>query len=350
MSMFDTYVMVDWSASNSPTNRPKSDAIWWVALRRCDGVYTKEVHFESTRHCATKHLRTLLLSEAQEDRRVLVGFDFAFGYPRGFLTKLREKFGGQGPNEATALSLWEWLFDRVSDDERNANDRFKFAARINRKITGRAGGGPFWGRPSNDKSGLSDGAPDCRHDPERRHAESEASAAKTLWQLHYAGSVGSQSLVGMRRLHELRNDPELGRHIVVWPFETGLCRPKEWKKTGNVVMVEIYPSLLPVIPTVAWEEILDATQMRLNALAFAEVDRQGYLETFFTGGEVAETRLSSGDRSVVEAEEGWILGLGSEFVVILNDAAEAAIQDSRNDRVRQVFALSDDKRLENAKR
>jgi hypothetical protein len=42
------------------------------------------------------------------------------------------------------------------------------------------------------------------------------------------GCVGSQSLTGIARLHQLRNNPKLAAVSAVWPFETGWATKANW--------------------------------------------------------------------------------------------------------------------------
>src|SRR5262249_28658470 len=130
MPLFDAYLMVDWSAAAVPT--VGRDSIWY-ALRtgrseRCANV--------ATRAAAQAALRALLLEQRSEGRRVLVGFDFPFGYPAGFAAALGLRHWRQ---------VWRFLADHIADGDDNANDRFTAAARINRERFGAAF--PFWGHP-----------------------------------------------------------------------------------------------------------------------------------------------------------------------------------------------------------
>src|ERR1044071_8965015 len=78
MPLFNSYLMVDWSASSTP--KTGKDSIWW-ALRANSG--TERVKNPATREEARKDIIELLENAAAESRRVLVGFDFPFGLPRG---------------------------------------------------------------------------------------------------------------------------------------------------------------------------------------------------------------------------------------------------------------------------
>ena len=172
------------------------------------------------------------------------------------------------------------------------------------------GVGPCWGRPANwpypdvptRKSACTR---QDAHPPERRIADHHAKGAKTVWQLAYAGSVGSQVLLGLPALKRLVGDPRIKGQAVIWPFETGLSAP-----AAPVVIAEIYPSLLkPEIRQRRKQgEILDAAQVRVNAEAFARLDKRCRLAPLFGGDE----SLTEEERFIIETEEAWILGLAHE--------------------------------------
>lgn len=289
MPLFDTHIIVDWSARSKPSPKaPSKDAIFWAVAR--EGVVAS-VSYARTRSEALTRLRETLLQERAARRRVLVGFDFPFGYPRGVAQRLTGK--------ASALALWDWLGARIEDGPDNANNRYDVAEEINRHFPGL---GPMWGRPAgwdHPDVPVTAKARHGDHPPERRFVDTMAKGAKTVWQLAYAGSVGSQILVGLPGLKALRD----GIGAQVWPFDTGLTVPD-----ANIVMAEIYPSLLQAEAHAARanKEPLDAAQVRVNAQAFARLDRAGRLAPLFA------PELSLAGREVIETEEAMILGVGFE--------------------------------------
>ncbi len=270
MSAFDTFVMVDWSGGNDRGAAPKKDAIW-IGVARRDGSEDAPV-YKRNRQEAEQWLRALLDAELAAGRRVLVGFDFPFGYPKGFCRALT---GQDDP-----LQLWDWFAARIEDAPK-ANNRFDLAGEINRVLGG--GKGPFW---ANGLRRDIEGLPRTKADyanpfPERRAAEGSAKGAFTCWQMAGAGAVGSQVFMGLPVLTRLRRDYP----VAVWPFE-----PLE----APVALVEIWPSL-----TLGKEPdnmIRDAWQVR-------EVARQ------MAG--LAPDRLAA-MLAVDAPEEGWIFGLGHE--------------------------------------
>jgi len=289
---YDSYIMVDWSARSSPSPpRPIADAIWWAMARRERGeLHLRPPVYERTRHAATAALAAALAAEADAGRRVLVGFDFPFGYPAGIAARICGSPSG--------LALWSWLAHEIADGPDNRSNRFEVAARINERFDGP---GPMWGRPA---GWTVPGVPTCRTGivfdvdvPERRRVERAVRRAKPVWQLMYAGSVGSQVLLGLPALQRLRTDPRLAGRIAVWPFETGLARPE-----AQIVLAEIYPSLLPPHPA---EPIKDAGQVRAIVEAYAARDAAGALAEAFCG----PPGLAPDARREIEAEEAWILGV-----------------------------------------
>ena len=215
MPIFDTHIVVDWSARSKPSPvRPSRDSIWWAAVR---AGHALKPRYLRTRHDAVESLAAFVAGELDAGRRVLAGFDFPFGYPAGVAERLT--------GEASALAVWDWLAERIEDEPDNGNNRFAVAEEMNRCWPGV---GPFWGRPqawrypqipvrARDRT--------CRdgHPPERRIADLRARGAKTVWQLAYSGSVGSQVLVGLPALKRLLADPRIGGRGRVWPFDTGLA-------------------------------------------------------------------------------------------------------------------------------
>ena len=296
--MFDTHIVVDWSARSKPSPaRPSRDSIWWAVIREGRAV---EPQYERTRHHAVERLAAFIAHELDAGHRVLAGFDFPFGYPAGVAERLT--------GEASALAVWDWLAERVRDEPGNGNNRFEVAERMNGFWKGI---GPFWGRPQQwsqfKNIPTKEKARTCRPN-ERRIADKHAKGAKTVWQLAYAGSVGSQVLVGLPALKRLLADPRIGGRGRVWPFDTGLMAPDT--REAPLVLAEIYPSLLRKQVDEQQEdgEVLDRAQVRVNAAAFARLDRRGGLTPLFEGA----GGLSPDECRVIVEEEAWILGLGHE--------------------------------------
>ena len=122
MTLFDACVMVDWSAHSK--EKQGADSIWigrgrWVSGRFENVSSTNP----ATRSQASAEVNDLLRGLKDEVSRVLVGFDFPYGYPRGFAGALT-KVPDCGEFRAAWKRTWDRLRECVTNDATNANNRF----------------------------------------------------------------------------------------------------------------------------------------------------------------------------------------------------------------------------------
>jgi hypothetical protein len=277
---FDRVIVVDWSAANLPTSATNRANAIWIGCHDAEGG--AEWHHR-TRATAEAQLATLIDTARADGTRLLVGFDFAMGYPAGFAARLT--------GTPSASAVWAWLADTVTDTEDNRNNRFAVAAAINETFP--EGPGPFWSHPTGqswpglptrrvgiDYAAL--GLGECRA------AETAVPRAKSPWMLFNPGSVGSQSLLGLPMIHRLGQQPG----VAVWPFDRIEDSP--------VVLAEVYPSLLAgPVAILANADTLpaDQAQVRLLSHALFALCRADRLAPLLATPAIA-------------AEEGWILGAG----------------------------------------
>jgi hypothetical protein len=286
--MFDSIIIVDWSAANVP--RVGRDSVW-ICRRRGD----KETLVNPpTRHAARTLIAEFLLAATARAERVLLGFDFPFGYPAGFAARL-------GLSGRPWRAVWDEIAGLVRDDEQNRNNRFDVAEELNRRVSDAAF--PFWGCPAAPVRTHLAGKHHRRHASdglaERRLVDLYIPSAQPCWKLLGAGSVGGQALTGIPVARALRDDPRWCRRAQVWPFETGL-RPPEGVP---IVIAEVYPSLWAVSP--AADEPKDRAQVRTVARFLAECRRTGGLAALFLG----DPGLPTAERFRIETEEAWTLGV-----------------------------------------
>ncbi len=128
----------------------------------------------------------------------------------------------------------------------------------------------------------------------RRETDCRADTSSSPWFL-YGGSnsVGSQALVGIPRVRELRQTIAGAR---IWPFETGARLPA--RVEAPVLLAEIYPSLFYVRDS-ASDHVHDKLQVEATACRFAALDAGNRLAGLFAA--------PAADASAVH-EEGWVLG------------------------------------------
>jgi hypothetical protein len=92
--MFDADIFVDWSAANGlKPAKPSTDAVWVGELVTQTGFQQETYH--RSRFDSTGHVKNALLNQVKEGHRVLVGFDFRYGYPLGFAKALALPHGPQ---------------------------------------------------------------------------------------------------------------------------------------------------------------------------------------------------------------------------------------------------------------
>ena len=265
--------MVDWSGGNDTGARPRKDAIWAGSVLA--GVEHPPVYLRN-RDEALAWLIQLIEAERQINHRLFIGFDFPFGYPKGFA---RAVTGSNDP-----FALWAYIATHLNDmPERN--NRFELAGRLNQLFPGV---GPFWfNGTKQDIPHLPRKGRD-RHGhglPERRQVEELAKGTFTCWQMGGAGAVGGQVMTGLRVLEVLRQ--KFKGQIGVWPFDL---------KDQPVAFVEIWPSLLSKEVADLADLIKDRAQVNVMARALSRLP-QPTLRAML---------------SVDAPEEGWILGQGHE--------------------------------------
>jgi hypothetical protein len=293
--LFSAFVIVDWSAAAKPSTG--ADSVWIGVLKR-DARFRMqfESHNPPTRAAAEALLATILDDFKKRSERVLLGFDFSLGFPRGFAKALN--LAGDPPWQA----VWTQIDRMVKDKADNTNNRFGAASEINRRLTG--GPFPFWGCPPKDalttlqpKRTRAHGPDDL---PEFRLAEVRMKGTASIWKLYYNGSVGGQTLLGIpavRRLKQAR-----GEAVRVWPFETGLKALTAADLGGvEVVVAEVWPSLLKTQPAAG--EVKDLAQVRALAEHYARIDETGKLGALFA----APKDVTPDEIEIAEREEGWIL-------------------------------------------
>ena len=293
MTLFNGYVAVDWSSSVKPVYGKNSI---WIAI--CSAHGAPRLENPGTRQETMDLIGTLLNTANKEGRRLIFGFDFAFGYPEGTARMLTQQNGWQ--------AVWERIGQVIEDFHDNTNNRFEAAALLNDPFLGE---GPFWGLPNGwEIQGLLRTKPQDgwgqNLPPRLRYAEELVPKAQEVWKLFYNGSVGSQALTGIARLQELwrgRSD------VQVWPFET-------LGEGNSHVLAEIYPSLTGHCPN---HTVKDAGQVEAAAVVFRSLDRENQLVQYLAapGGMPARVRL----------EEGAILGMHSQTTLA---AAAARVMPS----------------------
>ncbi|HEY9010636.1 MAG TPA: hypothetical protein VIN06_06435 [Devosia sp.] len=356
MPIYDRYIAVDWSANNGP--KTGRDSIWIGEATPAGLVASRN---PATRTAAMTDVERTLVAARSRGERVMVGFDFVFGFPVGAAAAIAQVAapssalsgtfshegrresgrdrttspsplmgeGGRRPDEGGPLApasqsglppprgegtgeggafdsspwslLWSTLHTLIIDTDQNLSNRFEVAAHINRATAPR-----FWGHPhgrSYQHLAPTRAGTDYLAIAERRAVETRIRGPQPVWKLTGVGSVGSQTLLGIPRLETLRRHPVLGRDIAIWPFDTSFER----NLLAPITVVEIYPSFFPLDITAVPR---DRAQVETCVLRYAALDAAGLLSPFLS----APADLSAEHRATAIAEEGWIAGVGHEHL------------------------------------
>ena len=286
MPVFDTYILVDWSAAKTP--KTGRDSIWICRL----GADGETVINPPTRHLARETLAEMLAQAAASGHRVVAGFDFPFGYPSGFAARL-------GLAGTPWRAVWDEIARLVEDGPDNANNRFAVAAALNERVSG--GAFPFWGRPVRMDHAFLGSKHHKLHDsdglPEKRLIDTWMVGAQPCWKLIGAGSVGGQVLMGLPVVRALRADARWSDRARVWPFETGLSLSDD----ARIVFAEVWPSWWKACARLGPPN--DQAQVRTVARIFRAADRAGELRGWFSPA------VADRDVETVIREEAWTLGV-----------------------------------------
>ena len=217
------------------------------------------------------------------------------------------------------LLIWKYLSNTIIDDQgtaasgkpSNRSNRFEVANDINALLSkNREAAGPFWCTASEAAFFC---VPQAR--PQQPFQTAQGFSIKSLrladqragsdtpFRVFGTGSVGSQSLTGIPRLHKLRNDSAFAGRSAVWPFETGWATKAKWlPKTVSILHAEIYPSVRePKADT-----IRDRGQVRSMWEWARDLDQQNLL--WFEFSRPTEIEPGFKEDIAIQLTEGWILG------------------------------------------
>lgn len=298
---FDHFIAVDWSSRAKPSPaKPSRDAIW---LAQSTATGRTSVKYFRTRQACLDYLEARLIRLARKGKRVLVGWDFSFGYPKGLAKALRLR-----KNKKAWLRIWELIDRMIVDEADNYNNRFAVGAELNRRIS--LGSGPFWGVPTGQSGIFLGSRKDFTYPvmntrvtlPEKRLVEERVPRMQPAWKLAYTGSVGSQTLLGIPGVLGLAKQAEhLNAISRVWPFDTdfGAAIPLHG---ACILHAEIYPSLLSLAGK---DKIIDREQVKTYVKWLRDEQSAGRLSAWLAG----PADLTKRERKQVLRHEGWVLGV-----------------------------------------
>jgi hypothetical protein len=210
---FEAYIAIDWSGAAG-----SYDGIAAAICRTGRSAPTLVTPHSGrwTRREITEWLKRRLC----EGQRLLIGFDFAFGFPfepnLGYL-------GGQAPGINNIFDLWALIEAKSCGEPDFGCVRFV----KNPDYTSL-----FW---------TAGPKPERWFERKRRteHACAEATGTRpdTLYKMIHSRQVGKASITGMRVLHHVRSSKQA--RVAIWPFD----------QVSTSAMVEIYPTMFRKMAT-----------------------------------------------------------------------------------------------------
>ena len=217
--VFEKYIAIDWSGAFKSPNEA-------IQVAECDPETRAVSIVRSPTQSATgwnvwSREEVLRYVQCQvATRKVLIGFDFAFGYP---YCGENAYFPDCDSSPANVQDLWATVDTFCV--EKGGKDFY---------------GGNFYKEPSSPfrRYYHFKGAESDRYKPRLRVTDQRAQkpAGRTpssVFTCDFPSNVGTGTLAGMRFLHQLQQDP----NVAIWPF--GTTNPPD----RSTVVVEIYPRI-----------------------------------------------------------------------------------------------------------
>ncbi len=293
--------MVDWSGADSRTTG--ADSIW-VAELLGDLTQIKLMNYP-TRTCVRKYLKGKMAEATENKKRLLIGFDFAFGYPASAYGDFKCKNW-----ENLSRLINKKIMDDI-DGNKNKNNRFDVGDELNKYFTD--SDGPFWGhrtdknykvkhcnlfneRPKNYGEGLPlefRYVEDVLRETSKKNKKQRTVNPLSVWKLFNGATVGSQTLMGIPTLRKLKECT----NSAIWPFES-------IDDTDKHVIAEIYPSI--------WNEDEKNTGLVKDAGQVKTVVQQIFCHDNHKNGclkKLLKVPYDHDKKDIITEKEGWILGV-----------------------------------------
>ena len=231
---FDAFIAIDWSGAVRGYNGIA------VAICRKGGSAPEPVSPAGSRWTRGE-IAAWLIARLREPQRLLIGLDFAFGFPfepgLGYL-------GGKAPGIDNIFDLWSLI------ETRSCNERDFGCIPFIRDPEYAA---LFWTEGRKPQGWM-----ERKRRTEHACAEATKTRPDTVYKLLHSKQVGKASITGIRTLNHVR--AVHGMRVAVWPFE----------RVRASALVEIYPTMFRRMATGSIAKIrslesLNAALRRVNS-------------------------------------------------------------------------------------
>lgn len=308
MAIFDSYIVIDWSAAATP--KIGADSIW-LGIKTPSQPLT--LYNPATRHQAMAIIKSHAQQAIATNTRLLIAIDIGLSYPIGFDRLMPPEYSKNSPPWRI---LWDYFADNITDDEHNHNNRHDVLNNLNKIIAEHTGQGIFWGNNNKHHYTHFPNKKIRRDDiAEYRFCETQCkkqgkSRPQSQFQCSGIGAVGGQSALGLYHLAQLQRDPEITDHIAIYPYENithlGGARQK------NITLSETYLSLFHNnnFHANSTHDIKDARQCEDFLTHITALDQQGGLLPMMLAPLHFDTlHVAPPAQHQILHHEGWILGL-----------------------------------------
>jgi hypothetical protein len=265
---FDAFIAVDWSGARGKYNG--------IAVAICrPGRAAPELVKSQQKHWSRQEIAEWVAGQLDRGLRLLIGFDFAFGFPFedcGYL-------GGQARRIDDIFALWALIESRSTGE-------IDFGCRtfVNNPDFAHL----FWKRGPQPKTWV-----ERKRLAEHACAEKTKTRPDTLYKLLHSKQVGKASITGMRVLNYLRAGKS--KSVAIWPFEN--------PKTSAIV--EIYPTMFRKLATGSIAKLRSAVELNqgLAALNSQSMPARGSID--LSDHDTDALISAAGLRSIAGIPELW---------------------------------------------
>jgi hypothetical protein len=236
-----------------------------------------------------------LKNQLECGQNLLIGFDFAFGFPyephAGYL-------GGKAPGIDDIFSLWALIESKSCGDPDFGCTRF---------IGDSDYASLFWSHGSKPSHWI-----ERKRRTEHACAEVTGTRPDTIYKMLHSKQVGKASITGMRVLHHIRTTTS-GR-VAIWPFEM----------VNTSAIVEIYPTMFRKLAAGAVAKIRSRAQLNAALRVIDSEAIRGPQYREFSDHETDALLSAAGLRKIASdpavwnppdgtsqgvRREGWIFGV-----------------------------------------
>jgi len=254
ISLFNTYVGIDYSGAKTATSRLKGLRVFKATLDtepiRVGSPSGKKLNW------TRKEIANWCLEQLKSENPVIIGIDHGFSFPMSYMNRYQ-------------ISNWDQFLENFQKHWPTDQDDFSVESL----------------RKGNRRTG---------HHTEFRLTENWTSSAQSIFKLDGAGTVGKSTHSGIPWLRLIRRNADHTNRPHFWPFDGFEIQP------DKSMIAEVYPAILKKRYQSRYQK--DAHDAYCITKWLKEMDSRGLLNTYFN------PPLTDEEREIAKLE-GWILGI-----------------------------------------